>query len=104
MASLNGILSSVRNTFSRAPDQEELVKLVEDNKLDELKAAFDRRDLDTTNLLHSVRSPEMVDFLVGKGADVNKPNKDGPDNYGDPTPEQRLAHTRRPAAKRPCNS
>jgi len=89
MASLRELFAGVRNTFvPKVPSQADLIELVQENDLDGLASAFDRHDLKTDNLLHSVRSPEMVDFLVGKGADVNRPyqNKDGPDDYGDPTP------------------
>ena len=88
MASLKDLINGLRNSFAnrqqhevepsindpraQGPGRDELVKLVEENKLDELKAAFERHDLDTANLLHSVRSPEMVNFLVEKGADVNE--------------------------------
>jgi len=72
MASLRELFAGVRNTFApQAPSQADLIKLVQDNKLDDLREAFDKHDLKPDNLLLSVRSPEMVDFLVGKGADVN---------------------------------
>jgi len=89
MASLRELFAGVRNTFvPKVPGQADLIELVQKNDLDGLTSAFDKHDLKTDNLLHRVQSPEMVDFLVGKGADVNKPyqNKDGPADYGDPTP------------------
>ncbi|HDR9280166.1 TPA: ankyrin repeat domain-containing protein [Burkholderia vietnamiensis] len=103
MANLRELFASVRNTFSRGVQQapqdddvdlsepsieasptlehqtpvhqrESLYDMVRENKLDELKAAFDQdADMSTTNLLHHVRSPEMVDFLVGKGANIDEP-------------------------------
>jgi ankyrin repeat protein len=89
MASPRDRFAGVRNTFvPKVPSQADLIELVRKNDLDGLTSAFDKHDLKTDNLLHRVRSPEMVDFLVGKGADVNKPyqNKDGPGDNGDPTP------------------
>ncbi|MCA8448886.1 ankyrin repeat domain-containing protein [Burkholderia vietnamiensis] len=102
MANLRELFASVRNTFSRgvqqAPQDDDvdlsepsidgsptvefqppvdprqpLYDMVQENKLDELKAAFDQdADLSTTNLLHYARSPDMVDYLVEKGGDVNQ--------------------------------
>jgi len=89
MTSLRELFAGVRNTFApKVPSHADLIELVRENDIDTLTSAFDRHDLKTDNLLHDVQSPEMVDFLVGKGADVNRPyeNKDGPGDYGDPTP------------------
>jgi len=95
MTSLRELFASVRNTFANRPDREDhseepaqhssklpgthpdapdygaRLALVRENKLDELKAAFATYDLDTTNMMHNVCSPEMVDLLVGQGVDVN---------------------------------
>ena len=97
MASLKDLINGVRNSFAnrqqdvleqeehtRRPTEAELVRLVDGNKLDELKDAFERHDLDTTNLLHHVGSPEMVDLLVKNGADVNQRFKDTPEAVEDP--------------------
>jgi ankyrin repeat protein len=119
MPSLRDLFAGVRNTFSRGAQQEShddvdlsepsidaprvedqrrpLYAMVRENKLDDLKAAFDQdADLSTTNMLHNARSPEMVDFLVGKGGDVNQYFDNGPPTHDDqlygPTPLMRAAY------------
>jgi len=112
MPSLRELFAGVRNTFSRGAQQEShddvdlsepsidaprvedqrrpLYAMVRENKLDDLKAAFDQNaDLSTTNMLHNARSPDMVDFLVGKGAKVNQEYDHGEgmnSDHGEPTP------------------
>ena len=67
-----------------------LYDMVQENKLDDIKAAFDQdADLSTTNMLHHARSAGMVDFLVGKGANVNQEYDHGEgvnSDHGEPTP------------------
>ena len=118
MANLRELFAGIRSTFSRGEQQtpqndvdlreppiddspsvehptpvdprQPLYTMVRENKLDELKAAFDQdADLSTMNMLHKARSPDMVDFLVAKGADVHQTYENGEgrnSDYGEPTP------------------
>lgn len=59
-------------THPDAPGYYDLAQLVRENRIDDVEMAFNTYELKTTNLLHGVESPEMVDVLVKHGADVNQ--------------------------------
>lgn len=54
------------------PSMDDLREWVEEDQYDQVKDAFERFELPTTNLLHEARSGAMVDLLVSNGADVDE--------------------------------